>query len=85
MVYRKQVEVAMVVGVVVLDVEEVGTVRLHPRGKVWRAIASAFITSFTVGCTLYCSGTGRPIHLHWLPYRRRLYGSGKEYQREMSG
>lgn len=63
--------------------------RLHceasPGGEVWRVITSAFITSCMVDCILYCSGTGRAIHLHWLSYSRRLYGSGKEYQHEMSG
>lgn len=56
-----------------------------PRGKVWRVITMAFITSCMVDCILYCSGTGRPIHLHWLSYSRRLCGSGVKYQHEMSG
>lgn len=47
------------------------------RGKVWRVITSAFITSCMVDCILYCSGTGRPIHLHWLLYSGRLHGSRK--------
>lgn len=59
-------------------------VKLHS-GEVWRVITLAFITSCMVDCILYCSGTGRIIHLHWLSYCRRLYGSGNEYQLEMSG
>lgn len=61
------------------------TAKLHPGEKAPRVITSTFITSCMVDCILYCSGTSRPIHLHWLSYSRQLYGSGKEYQREMSG
>lgn len=61
------------------------TAKLHPGEKALRVITSTFITSCMVDCILYCSGTSRPIHLHWLSYSRQLYGSGKEYQREMSG
>lgn len=49
--------------------------KASPKGKVWRVITLAFITSCMVGCILYCSGTGRPIHLHWFSYSRWLYGS----------
>lgn len=61
------------------------TAKLHPGEKALRVITSTFITRCMVDCILYCSGTSRPIHLHWLSYSRQLYGSGKEYQREMSG
>lgn len=59
----------------------VGAAMLHP---VRRVIMLAFISSGTAECILYCSGRGRTIHLHWLSYSRLLYGSGEEYQHEVS-
>lgn len=64
---------------------QVSATRPSPSGEAWRVITSAFITGCMVDCILYCSGTGRPIRLHWLSYSRQLYGSGRGYRREMSG